>query len=225
MTSPQLALLKLLQLSSPTLPVGAFAYSQGLESAVDAGFVVDTNTLETWLLDTLKLSLLLLDIPVFSRLYRGWERKDMEAVRNWNSLLYAQRETSELRAEDQHQAVALGRLLADLGIGQAEEWKTDKTACFLTLFSLAAVTWNIEKEQAAYGYLWSWLDKQITAAIKLVPLGQTDGQRVLSRLLPQIPAIVEQGLACDDEQIGASLPMLAILSSQHETQYSRLFRS
>ncbi len=223
--SRQLALLKLLQLSSPTLPVGAFAYSQGLESAVDAGLVADANMLETWLLDTLRLSLLLLDIPVFSRLYQGWESKDMKAVQYWNSLLYAQRETSELRAEDQHQAVALGRLLADLGIGQAEEWKTDKTACLLTLFSLAAVTWNIEKEQAAYGYLWSWLDKQIAAAIKLVPLGQTDGQRVLSRLLPQIPVIVEQGLACDDDQIGASLPMLAILSSQHEMQYSRLFRS
>ncbi|WP_456381083.1 urease accessory protein UreF [Thiolapillus sp.] len=225
MVDQQTAFLKLLQLSSPTLPVGAFAYSQGLESAVDAGFVVDTNTLETWLLDSLKLSLMMLDIPVLSRLYQGWESKDLEAVRHWNGLLYAQRETSELRAEDQQQAVALARLLADLDIGQADDWKTDKTACFLTLFSLAAVAWNIEKEQAAYGYLWSWLDKQIAAAIKLVPLGQTDGQRVLSSLLPRLPALLEQGLACNDEQIGASLPMLAILSSQHETQYSRLFRS
>lgn len=225
MTKADLSLLKLLQLSSPTLPVGAFAYSQGLESAIESGFVSDVASLQQWLFDALDLSLKYVDLPILSRLYQSWENKDDEAVSYWNRQLYAQRETSELRAEDHHLGVALARLLNDLDIPQAEAWKKHEDSCFLTLFTLAAVEWEIDLEQTAHGYIWSWLDNQIAAAIKLVPLGQTDGQRALSNLLPKIPEIIEQAKKLDDAEIGASLPMLAILSSQHETQYSRLFRS
>lgn len=220
-----LSLLKLLQLSSPTLPVGAFAYSQGLESAIECGLITDRKTLQAWLNDTLTLSLKMVDLPLFKRLYQCWDNNDFEGAMSWNKTLQAQRETSELREEDHHLGLALARLLNDLGIQQAKELKTQKNLCFLSLFTLAACEWNIELEQAANGFIWSWLDNQIAAAIKLVPLGQTDGQRVLSGLLPLIPETVRQGLAIDDEEIGASLPMMAILSSQHETQYSRLFRS
>lgn len=220
-----LSLLKLLQLSSPTLPVGAFAYSQGLESAIECGLISDRKTLQAWLHDTLTLSLKMVDLALFKRLYQCWENNDVEGVLRWNQALQAQRETSELRDEDHHLGLALARLLNDLDISQAKALKSQKRLCFLTLFTLAASKWNIELEQAANGFVWSWLDNQIAAAIKLVPLGQTDGQRVLSDLLPVIPEIVEQGLAVEDNEIGASLPMMAILSSQHETQYSRLFRS
>ena len=175
--------------------------------------------------DALNLSLKYVDLPILSRLYQSWKKKDDEAVSYWNRQLYAQRETSELRAEDHHLGVALARLLNDLDIPQAEAWKKHEDSCFLTLFTLAAVEWKIDLEQTAHGYIWSWLDNQIAAAIKLVPLGQTDGQRALSNLLPKIPEIIEQAQKLDDAEIGASLPMLAILSSQHETQYSRLFRS
>ncbi len=218
-----------MQLSSPTLPVGAFAYSQGLESAIEAGMITNRETLATWLKDSLTFSLKNVDLPLFSRLYKSWEESDTDtdtkAVLSWNQNLFAQRETKELRDEDHQLGLALARLLDDLGIEQAKALRKEKQLCFLTLFTLAAVEWKIEVEQAANGFIWSWLDNQIAAAIKLVPLGQTDGQRVLSELLPIIPEIVKQGLSVEDEEIGASLPMMAILSSQHETQYSRLFRS
>ena len=226
-TDNNLSLLKLMQLSSPTLPVGAFAYSQGLESAIETGLITNKETLTLWLKDSLRLSLKNVDLPLFDRLYKSWESSDADTktVLMWNQNLFAQRETKELRNEDHQLGLALARLLDDLGIEQAKVFRKEKQLCFLTLFTLAAVKWNIELEQAANGFIWSWLDNQIAAAIKLVPLGQTDGQRVLSDLLPIIPEIVEQGLAVKDEDIGASLPMMAILSSQHETQYSRIFRS
>ena len=221
----QLSLLKLLQLSSPTLPVGAFAYSQGLESAIEASIIKDRATLKTWLIDTLKYSLQNVDLPIFKRLYRAWETADLEQVDYWNNALRAQRETSELRNEDHHLGIALARLLNDLGIDEAGALKKKHDLCFITLFTLASYKWQIDIEEAANGLIWAWLDNQIAAAIKLVPLGQTDGQRVMSEMLPEIPEIVKTGLAVKDEDIGAALPMIAILSAQHETQYSRLFRS
>jgi len=225
MTDSHLSLLKLLQLSSPTLPVGAFAYSQGLESAIESGFIKESKALRVWLIDSLTLSLKNGDLPIFFRLYKAWENDDIDKVMHWNQTLRAQRETSELRSEDHHLGLALARLLKDLDIAEAEILHKKGDLCFITLFTLAANKWNIEMEQAANGFIWSWLDNQIAAAIKLVPLGQTDGQKVLSDLLPEIPKIIEEGFAIGDDEIGASLPMTAILSSQHETQYSRLFRS
>ena len=220
-----LKLLKLLQLSSPTLPVGAFAYSQGLESAVETGLIIDAETTQHCLEDSLRYSLQPTDVPLFSRLYQAWRDNDREQVNHWNQFLQAQRETKELRAEDHQLGIALARLLFDLGITEAQAWKKNPKTCFLTLFTLAAVKWNISLEEACTGYLWSWLDNQIVAAIKLVPLGQTDGQKVLSNTIELIPDIIRKGLLIKTAEIGASLPMLAILSAQHETQYSRLFRS
>jgi len=214
-----------MQLSSPTLPVGAFAYSQGLESAIESGYISDRATLVTWLKDTLTLSLKTVDLPLFARLYDSWIKDDEASVQSWNQNLFAQRETKELRDEDHQLGLALARLLDDLGFEQAKVLRKQSQLCFLTLFTLAASKWDIEVEQAANGFIWSWLDNQIAAAIKLVPLGQTDGQRALSELLTLVPELVKQGLVIEDDEIGASLPMLAILSSQHETQYSRLFRS
>ncbi len=227
MTEINLSLLKLLQLSSPTLPVGAFAYSQGLESAIESNYIGDKKSLQHWLTNTLQLSLKKVDLPIFNRLYKAWEMNDKEAVLYWNQVLRAQRETSELRDEDHHLGLALARLLKDLGVSGAADLHQHQrdNLCFLTLFTLAAYQWNIDIEQAANGFIWSWLDNQIAAAIKLVPLGQTDGQKVLSALLPDIPSVVTEGFAIKDDAIGACLPMMAILSSQHETQYSRLFRS
>ena len=223
--SPSLQLLKLLQLSSPTLPVGAFAYSQGLEAAVESGLLRNAETTQQWLEDTMRYSLQHTDIPIFSRLYQAWTDNNREQIDYWSHYLRAQRETKELRDEDHQLGIALARLLFDLGIEEAQDWQRKTETNFLTLFALAAVKWNIKCKEACVGYLWSWLDNQIAAAIKLVPLGQTDGQKILSASLQTIPDIISRGLRIETDDIGASLPMLAILSAQHETQYSRLFRS
>ncbi|MCL4112280.1 UNVERIFIED_CONTAM: hypothetical protein GTU68_022774 [Idotea baltica] len=224
-SASHLSLLKLLQLCSPTLPIGAFAYSQGLESAIESGLIKDSKALRIWLLDSLTLSLSKVDIPIFLRIYKAWQNDDIDAVLNWNQNLRAQRETSELRAEDHHLGLALARLLKDLEISEATDLHKRNDLCFITLFTLAATKWKIGLDEAANGFIWTWLDNQIAAAIKLVPLGQTDGQKVLSDLLLEIPNILEESFSITDEEIGASLPMMAILSAQHETQYSRLFRS
>ena len=219
------ALLRLLQLSSPTLPVGAYAYSQGMEQAVDGGLVGDEASIEAWIRGLLQYPLRLLDIPVFARLYGAWHSADADLVQLWTLRLYASREAAELQREDHHLGTALARLLTDLGLSEAAPWRSASRVCFATLFSLAAVRWRIALNDAAAGYSWAWCENQVAAAAKLAPLGQTAGQQILMRLSDEIGAVVAQGLCLPDEDIGCAAPGLALASALHETQYSRLFRS
>lgn len=222
-TSPDL---RLWQLISPALPVGAYAYSAGLEYAVEAGWIRDDAALFEWTSGQLAHGLARLDVAVLARLYRAWGTNDREAVRRWTVFLLACRETAELRAEDRHLGRALARVLKELGDPDAGAWDRDCDVTWATLFALAAVRWTIPLENAAAGYLWAWLENQVAAAIKIVPLGQTAGQRVLLRVSERIPSAVARGLAIvDEDDIGAGAPGVAIASSLHETQYSRLFRS
>lgn len=224
-SADHLALLRLLQLASPLLPVGAYAYSQGLEYAVTQGWVTNEAQTKEWLVGLLQHPLGQLDIPILARLYQAWSDNDGTRVAFWNGQLFASRETAELQQEDCHLGTALARLLTDFDITAAEPWRRANRVCFATLFSLAAVHWKISLEKTALAYLWAWAENHISAAIKLVPLGQTAGQRVLSQVIPDITAIVHHGLALNDDEIGCSAPGLALASALHETQYSRLFRS
>ena len=217
--------MRLMQLTSPSLPVGAFAYSGGLESAVEIGLLHDLDSSRLWIGNIMQEGLARLDVPLFYRLYEAWEANDEDQLKLLNSQLFAQRETSELQAEDAHMGGALSRLLGDLDMPETKLWTRAERVSFTTMFALASVKWQIEIDQAATGLLWSWLENQVAAAIKLVPLGQTDGQRLIGELLLEIPALLAQSRQLSDSEIGSCLPMLAILSAQHETQYSRLFRS
>ncbi len=218
-------LLRLLQLCSPTLPVGAYAYSQGLECAVERGWVRDAAGAGDWILGLLGHSVQRLDIPVFARLYRAWRDGDSDAVRRWNARLYASREAAELQREDRHLGAALARLLADLGLDEAGPWRSAPRVCFATLFGLAAARWDIPLPEAATGYAWAWTENQVTAATRLIPLGQTASQRLLVAAGPAIAEAVAHGLILPDGDIGAAAPGLALAGALHETQYSRLFRS
>ncbi|MFO1352533.1 MAG: urease accessory protein UreF [Gammaproteobacteria bacterium] len=219
------ALLRLLQLASPLLPVGAYAYSQGLEYAVHQGWVRDEASVRDWIAGLLRHALARVDVPVLARLYRAWMDGDAVGVRGWNDWLYATRETRELRLENRQLGMALARLLADLGLTEAEPWQTDPRACFATPFALAAARWAIRLADAAAAYAWAWCENQTAAAIKLIPLGQTAGQRILSAVQPVIVAAVGRGLGLADDDLGCATPALALASTLHETQYSRLFRS
>ena len=137
----------------------------------------------------------------------------------------AYRETFELRAEDRQAGQALARLLVELGTEEARFWLRRSDATLATLYSLAAVRWDIPKQQAVMGYVWSWLENQVLCAVKLVPLGQVAGQRLLMSLADQLPRQVNRAFLILDEEIGGSAFSLALLSSRHEMQYSRLFRS
>ena len=220
-----LARLRLLQLVSPSLPVGAFTYSQGLEWAVETGWVNDLESLARWLESLLETGVARVDLPLLARLYRGFEAGDAQGVEHWGRWLLACRETAELRAEERNRARALRVLLGSLEVQGAEDMADSLDLCQAAGFALACVRWGIALEDAALGYAWGWLESQVTAAIKLVPLGQTDGQRVLYRLAGILPAALELGLGLEDGEIGASSQALAIASSHHETQYTRLFRS
>lgn len=221
----QVALLRLLQLVSPALPVGAYAYSQGLEQAVVRGWVSDQSTARDWICGMLKYPLSYLDVPVLGRLHDAWSRGDSCSVEHWNAQLYASRESAELQQEDRHLGTALARLLSDLGVAEAETWCTRHAVCFATPFALAASRWQMTADVAATGYLWSWAENQVTVAIKAIPLGQTAGQRLLGDAIVEIAAATRHGLTLRDEEIGFAAAGLGLASALHETQYSRLFRS
>jgi urease accessory protein len=220
-----LATLRLLQLVSPALPVGAFAYSEGLEAAVHAGAVRDEASAGRWIRGRLGHGVARTDGPLLARLHAAWTAGDDDAVLRWTHVAGALRETRQLRDADRDMGQALARLLAALDIAGARPWITRPGATFPTLFALAAVRWAISAEAAIAGLLWSWLEAQTTAAIKLVPLGQTAGQRLLLAAADDIPAAVAAALACADDDLGAVTPGAAIAAAHHETLEVRLFRS
>jgi urease accessory protein len=211
---------KLWQLISPTLPVGAYSYSQALEQVHADGIVHDEASALAWLRDVLTLGVARLDLPILERVHRAWAAGDALAVRRWSRALEARRETAELRFEDLAMGSALAQLLGNLGVAVPE-----RRVPFASAFAVAAVGWSISSEDACAGYAWAWCEAQVAAAVKLVPLGHTAGQRALLALGHEIPGVVATAAACRDEDIGVSLPGLAIASALHETQYTRLFRS
>lgn len=226
--TPPLALARLLQLASPALPVGAFSYSQGLEAAVEAQVVHDAASAAGWIGDVLELSIARMDAPVLLRLHLAWSTADGAAVRHWNDVFLASRETAQLRAETVQMGFSLRRLLADLALGDAQSraaLSRLREVAFPVPYALAAVAWNITASEMLLGYLWGWLENQALAAVKAVPLGQTDAQRMLAALAERLPRLAVEASSLDDAAIGNFTPRLAILASRHETQYSRLFRS
>ncbi|MBR9885874.1 MAG: urease accessory protein UreF, partial [Oceanospirillales bacterium] len=130
-----------------------------------------------------------------------------------------------LRAEERQRAQALLRLLPALDVDIPETLKAAVGQTQLGGMALAARHWEIDCRSLCRGYLWSWLENAVMAGVKLVPLGQTDGQRLLMVLSDQLPTLLDDALHLDDRAIGSSTPAMAIASSLHETQYSRLFRS
>lgn len=220
-----LALLRLLHLVSPTLPIGSFTYSQGIEWAVECGWIATPTDLQNWLASQLHSGMTHLDIPVLQRLYHAVERADVETLEYWIHTLNASRETSELLLEEKNRGRALTDLLIALEIPNAARWKPLLAQSQSAAFALAAVHWQIPLQQTAYGYVWNWLENLVLSAVKIIPLGQTQGQKILHEMTALLPEVVAQGLRVADDDIGASSPALAIASSRHETQYTRLFRS
>lgn len=202
-------LARLLQLASPALPVGSYSYSQGLEAAVEAGIVKDGTSAERWIADVLEFSMARMEAPVLWRLMHG-ERL--------NELFVASRETAELRAETLQMGHSLKKLIAELGLGAVPE---DEPA-YPTAYAFAVEKLNLDRRQALIAYLWSWVENQVMAAIKAVPLGQTAGQKMLLSLGERLERIADEAL---EAELLNFAPGLAVLSARHETQYSRLFRS
>lgn len=213
----------LLQLASPALPVGAYSYSQGLESAIEAGLVHDPHTALRWIGDGLAQVLSRYEAPVWLRLREAFGVGDVASVARWNADMLATRETHELRSETAQMGYSLVQLMRSLG--HAWPLEVDGEVSYPAAHAWSCACWNVTADEGLVAYLYGWAENQVTAALKTVPLGQTAGQRLLLALHEPIKACAARARVVADEDLGTQSPMLAILSSLHETQYSRLFRS
>lgn len=229
MQHTSLSTLRLMHLINPNLPTGAFTYSQGMEWAVECGWIKNEEQTKQWLISVLTDSLTYLELPLLFRLYHAVENNNKPEFQRCCQWMYASRETYELREEEKQRSRALYNLLLKLPESEnwreLENWKSSLLQCQISGFALAAKHWNISVENLLLGYSWSWLENAVAAAIKLVPLGQSEGQRLMYELSQDITVAVEHACSIEEENIGASTPALAIASSLHENQYSRLFRS
>lgn len=224
-TLEPLQCLRLLHLVSPTLPTGAFTYSQGIEWAVEQGWIQTPTALAAWLESQLRGSLIYVDIPLLQRCYQAIAQQDPAAMQHWLAVIRASRETEELLLEETQRGRALTDWLLALDLSQVAAWKPLLAQSQLAAFAYAAWHRQLPITEAVLGYVWSWLENLVLAAVKLIPLGQTQGQKILHQLLPLLPDCVAQGLQVPDTALGATTPALAIASSRHEGQYTRLFRS
>jgi len=240
--------LQLMWLASPALPVGGFSYSEGLEAAIDRGLVTDEHQAAAWLRDQLHLGLARAELAVVAQALTAWLSGDLKRIAQLNAWVSQTRETSELRLQSEQMGRSLIEWLRNRRLDGASAHGTTapapdpRLAACLSLstppnwsvvFALA-VAQCLPPDTPAHpdiacealsSYAFGWAENMSQAAIKAVPLGQSAGQRILQSLVDVIPAVVEHALSLRDEERQAFTPMLAILGSQHETQYSRLFRS
>ena len=219
-------LVSLLQLASPALPLGAFSYSQGLEAAIEAGCVRDENTARSWVTSGLLEVLGRCELPVLFAQMSSWRMNafdDLKRVDHWFRIT---RETKELREETEQMGWSLVRLALSLEISDATRRKAladMRPISFPSAYALAAQGLELNSEAAATAYAFSWIENQVSVAVKTVPLGQSAGQKILLALRPVVRRTLEQPRKLDG--VSTLAPHLAILSARHETQYSRLFRS
>jgi urease accessory protein len=221
------SLIQLMWLASPALPIGGFSYSECLEAAVDSARVATEKDASDWLMDQLELSLARSDLALLAQAIPAWQAADTPRIEALNAWVLQTRESSELRAQTEQ----MGRSLL--------EWLRNHTTAtpaqiallaglqptYPMAFALAAASTQAPLRDCLLAYAFGWAENMVQAAIKSVPLGQSAGQRILSTLAAAIPAAAEHALSLSDTQRQVFSPMLAILSAQHEVQYSRLFRS
>jgi urease accessory protein len=223
-----LSLVRLLQLGSPALPIGAYSYSQGLEWVVAEGIVHDAASAHRWIGDVMEHVVAPGEAAVLGRLLDAAAGCDWSTFERWNAWFRASRETAELRAETEQMGGSLAKLVVELGLVDAPACAALAAITPVTLpaaYAIAARAFDVRPEPAVVAYLWSWLENQVLAAMKLVPLGQFAGQRLLHALGTKIPAVVAAAGAAADDDVASFAPGLALASSRHETQYTRLFRS
>lgn len=219
------AMLHLLRLVSPNLPVGGFSYSRGLEWAVHSSIVTDESSCASWILGLLESSYASLDGALYWRMANALLNGEETMFRKLNDWLTASRESKELELEDRRMAESLLTVLAQIDIQRAADFLTVERPSYPAAFAIAAHHWNIPPREALRGLMWSVVEGQVMAAIRLIPLGHLAGQRILIAAAPAINAAVQKSCMLSDDEIGNVAPFMAMASAWHETQYSRLFRS
>ncbi|GAX34850.1 urease accessory protein UreF [Nodularia sp. NIES-3585] len=219
-------LLYILQLASSGLPVGAYSYSEGLEMLVEKGIISDQASLKHWLESELHYGAIRLDGAVMVRAEQSASMGNNSALSHWNMWLSAARETQELRASSWQMGRSLTQLLGKLQPEIIPLVNAVGNPCnYAIAFGIAVAHWQINIKGALLAYLHSWATNLITAGVKLIPLGQTAGQELLLELQPLISTAVGEILALEDDELSCCSWGLSLASMQHESQYTRLFRS
>ena len=245
------SLLNLLHISSPALPIGAFAYSQGLEYTLEAGWCKNADDVEQWIKSVMIHGLGGVDLPILKRLHQAWsayvneqeyehEQADNknrnieslssqslnpQSLKTWNATLLAFRETKELYLEDIQVGDAFKQWHKSQSAEHLEKLELVDKPTVACMYALNGVIKGLTVEECLIGFVWTWLENQITSASKAMPMGQTDGQNIIRHLIPEIEAVVENAMQLEDDDIGSGLVGLSMSSALHENQYSRLFRS
>lgn len=219
------SLLNLLHVSSPALPIGAFAYSQGLEYTLEAGWCKNANDVEQWIKSVMTQGLGGVDLPILKRLHQAWLNDDKEALQYWNAMLLAFRETKELYLEDIQVGDAFKQWHKTQSLDHVDKLEILEQPTVASMYALNGVIRGLTEKECMVGFIWAWLENQITAASKAMPMGQTDGQNIIRHLIPEIEAVIETAISVADDDIGSGLVGLSMSSALHENQYSRLFRS
>jgi urease accessory protein len=222
---PVRRLTTLLQLASPMLPVGAFAYSQGIERAVHDGWITSATDAQRWIVDALGGPIARWEAPVWLRLHRAAVAEDARAFGEWNGRFVASRETSELRAETLQMGASLASWACDLRLPRAESLRSIPELSFPAAFAACAAMLDVGEQDGLAAYAWSWLENQVAAAMKSVPLGQVAGQRLLLAAHGELDRAVQTAIRLDDDELVSAAPGLTLACALHEVQYSRLFRS
>ena len=227
-----LTLLYLLQLANPSLPVGAYSYSDGLEALVETDIINDSQSLGQWLEQELRYGAIRLEAAVMVRAYQSVKNSDFEALAYWNAWITAAKETTELRSQSWQMGNSLMRLLLDLSpqpeaIASVQDLASavGYPCNYAIAFGIATANWQIDITAAVLGYLQSWASNLISAGVELIPLGQTAGQQLLLQHSSTITLTTQEILTLEDDHLMSCGWGLALASMAHETQYTRLFRS
>ncbi len=221
------SLIQLMWLASPALPVGGFSYSEGLEAFVNSADPATELATSDWLVDQLHLTLARGDLAVIAQAIEAWRGDGIDQLNHLNAWVLQTRESSEFRAQTEQMGRSLLEWLRNHNTASLKQIDdcTQMQPTYPLAFALAASSTQALLRDCLLAFAFGWAENMTQAAIKSVPLGQSAGQRILSRLAAEIPAAIDYAIALDDDDRQAFSPILAILSSQHEVQYSRLFRS
>jgi urease accessory protein len=218
------SLTRLLLWLSPAFPVGAYAYSHGLEWAVEAGDLEGEAGLQAWLESLLREGFVRSDAILVAAAHRSADAPS--ALAEVNDLALALAPSAELRLETAQQ----GRSFFDLILAAWPRPGLDAAAelteiAYPVALGVAAASHGVALRAAVQAYGTAALGNLVSAAIRLAPIGQTAGQRILGRLAPRVDAFTAEVLRCDLDDVGAATFRADLGSLRHETQYTRLFRS
>jgi urease accessory protein len=212
------ALIRLLTWLSPAFPTGGFAYSHGLEWSVEAGDITTETALIAWVRDTLTHGALWSDAILLRHAYRGDDPRDLA------ELAIALSPTAERRLETSAQGAAFALAAAAWPTPALQNWG-DAPLPYPIAVALLAAAQNVPEDDTTLAYLHAATANFISAAIRLIPLGQNAGLRAQAAIEPDILAAAEATRSASLDDLGGAAWASDIASMRHETQYTRLFRT